>query len=51
MFKITEKKILNQNVTLMKIHAPLVAKKAKAGQFIILRVNDEGENSFNDSFL
>ena len=43
MFKITEKKILNQNVTLMKIHAPLVAKKAKAGQFIILRVNDEGE--------
>ena len=43
MFKITEKKVLNQNVTLMKIHAPLVAKKAKAGQFIILRVNDEGE--------
>ncbi len=43
MFKITEKKVLNPNVTLMKIHAPLVAKKAKAGQFIILRVNEEGE--------
>lgn len=43
MFKITEKKVLNPNVTLMKIYAPLVAKKAKAGQFIILRVNEEGE--------
>lgn len=43
MFKITEKKVLNPNVTLMKINAPLVAKKAKAGQFIILRVNEEGE--------
>lgn len=43
MFKIAYKKSLNENVTMMKIFAPLVAKKAKPGQFIILRVNDEGE--------
>lgn len=43
MFKIVYKKTLNENVTMMKIFAPLVAKKAKPGQFIILRVNDEGE--------
>ncbi len=43
MFKIVYKKLLNENVTMMKIFAPLVAKKAKPGQFIILRVNDEGE--------
>lgn len=43
MFKIVNKKILNSNVTEMDILAPLVADKAKPGQFIILRVNDEGE--------
>ncbi|MBQ6907151.1 MAG: sulfide/dihydroorotate dehydrogenase-like FAD/NAD-binding protein [Clostridia bacterium] len=43
MYKIVEKKILNPTVTLMKIYAPLVAKKAEPGQFIILRVYEEGE--------
>ena len=35
MFKIVRKKELNSAVTLMEIEAPFVAKKAKAGQFII----------------
>ncbi|MBQ9513945.1 MAG: sulfide/dihydroorotate dehydrogenase-like FAD/NAD-binding protein [Clostridia bacterium] len=43
MYKILSKKILNPTVTQMEIEAPLVAKKAKAGQFIILRVNENGE--------
>lgn len=43
MYQITEKKILNPTVIKMNIHAPLVAKKAQAGQFIILRVDEEGE--------
>ncbi|MBQ3181142.1 MAG: sulfide/dihydroorotate dehydrogenase-like FAD/NAD-binding protein [Clostridia bacterium] len=43
MFKIIEKKELNPTVTLMKIKAPLVAKKAEPGQFIILRVDKYGE--------
>lgn len=43
MFKIIKKKELNPTVTLMEIDAPMVAKKAEPGQFIILRVDDEGE--------
>ena len=43
MYQIVHKKVLKPTVTLMEIHAPLVAKKAKPGQFIILRVNEEGE--------
>ncbi len=43
MYKIVKKKSLNPYVTLMEIDAPLVAKKAEPGQFIILRVDDEGE--------
>lgn len=43
MFKIVEKKELNPTVTLMKIKAPLVAKKAQPGQFVILRVDEAGE--------
>ncbi len=43
MYKIVEKKVLNQFVTQMKIEAPMVANKAKAGQFIILRVDENGE--------
>ena len=43
MYEIVEKKIMSDNVKLMKIKAPLVAKKAKAGQFIILRIDEEGE--------
>ena len=43
MYKIVAKRKLNSTVTMMDIYAPLVAKKAQAGQFIILRVNDDGE--------
>ena len=43
MYKIVNKKSLNPTVTMMDIEAPLVAKKALAGQFIILRVDEEGE--------
>ena len=43
MYSIVNKKILNPTVVMMDIEAPLVAKKAQAGQFIILRVDSEGE--------
>lgn len=43
MYKILRKQKLNTTVTLMEIDAPYVARKAQAGQFIILRVDAEGE--------
>ncbi len=43
MYKIIRKKELNPTVTLMDIDAPLIAKKAEPGQFIILRVDECGE--------
>lgn len=43
MYKIVTKKCLNPTVTQMEIEAPLVAAKAQPGQFIILRVDEEGE--------
>ena len=43
MYRIVQKKNLNPTVTLMEIEAPLVAKKAEPGQFIILRVDAAGE--------
>lgn len=43
MYRIVQKKKLNPTVTQMMIEAPLVAKKARPGQFIILRVDAEGE--------
>lgn len=43
MYKIVSKKVLNPTVTQMEIYAPLVAKKAKPGQFIILRTDSDGE--------
>ena len=43
MYRIVRKKALNPTVTQMEIEAPLVAKKAKPGQFIILRVDEDGE--------
>ena len=43
MYRIVRKKVLNPTVTQMEIEAPLVARKAKPGQFIILRVDGEGE--------
>ena len=43
MFKIVNKRSLNKTVTMMDIEAPLVARKAEPGQFIILRVDEDGE--------
>ena len=43
MYEIVYKKVLNPYVTLMDIYAPFVARKAEAGQFIILRTDSEGE--------
>ena len=43
MYRIASKKELNPTVTQMEIEAPLVARKALPGQFIILRVDEEGE--------
>lgn len=43
MYRIVDKKILNPTVIQLMIEAPLVARKAKPGQFIILRVDEDGE--------
>ena len=43
MYKILKKRELNPTVTLMEVDAPFVARKAEPGQFIILRVDEEGE--------
>lgn len=43
MYQIIEKKVLNPEVTLFRVAAPLIAKKAKPGQFIILRIEEGGE--------
>ena len=43
MYKILKKQKLNPTVTLMEIEAPMVARKAQPGQFIILRVDEDGE--------
>ena len=43
MFPIVKKRVLNETVTLMEILAPLVARKALPGQFIIFRIDEEGE--------
>ncbi len=43
MFKILEKRNLNSAVTLMVLDAPLIAKKVKAGQFVIVKIDEVGE--------
>ena len=43
MYKIVAKQVLNPTVVRMEIQAPYVAKKAQAGQFVILRVDNRGE--------
>ena len=43
MYKIVTRRELNPTVTFMSVEAPLVAKKARPGQFIILRVDEDGE--------
>ena len=42
-YRIVEKKDLNPQIFLMEVEAPLVAKKAEPGQFIILRIDEQGE--------
>lgn len=43
MYKVVRRRPLRPTVTMIDVEAPLVAAKAKAGQFIILRVDEEGE--------
>lgn len=43
MYRIVKKRVLNPSVVLMEIEAPLVARKAEPGQFIILRIDEFGE--------
>ncbi len=43
MHKIVKKKKIAENTNLFEIHAPLVAKKARPGQFVILRIDEKGE--------
>ena len=43
MYRIVKKRVLNETVTLMEVEAPLVARKAMPGQFIIFRIDEEGE--------
>ncbi len=43
MFQIIQKRELNESVTLLEVDAPFIAKKAQAGQFILFRVDEDGE--------
>ncbi len=43
MFKILNKRQLAENIKLLEFEAPLIAKKAKPGQFVVLRINETGE--------
>ncbi|MFH0811544.1 MAG: sulfide/dihydroorotate dehydrogenase-like FAD/NAD-binding protein [Pseudomonadota bacterium] len=43
MFKIVEKKILGPQVKLFRLEAPDISKKAKSGQFVIVKINEQGE--------
>lgn len=43
MYKIVRKEVLNPTIALLEIEAPFVAKKAQPGQFIILRIDEQGE--------
>ena len=43
MFKIVNKQVLNPTVTRIDVYAPFVAKKAEAGQFVIIRATEDGE--------
>lgn len=42
-YQIVHKKVLTPEISQISVHAPLIAAKAKAGQFIILRVDENGE--------
>ena len=43
MYKILRKEVFSETVKLMVLEAPLVAHKAKAGQFVIVRIDETGE--------
>ena len=43
MFKIVRKEELNPSVSLIEVEAPYIARKAEPGQFIILRIDEQGE--------
>ncbi|HEX2947736.1 MAG TPA: sulfide/dihydroorotate dehydrogenase-like FAD/NAD-binding protein [Clostridia bacterium] len=43
MFKIIRKEVLNPTVKLLEVEAPYIARKAEPGQFVMLRINEEGE--------
>lgn len=43
MYQIMKKRKLHDTVSLMEVHAPAIAKKARPGQFIILRIDEDGE--------
>lgn len=43
MFEIIKKELLNETITKIEVYAPYIAKSAKPGQFVILRVNETGE--------
>lgn len=43
MYKITKKEKLVENIDGFQVEAPLIAKKAKAGQFVVIRIKEEGE--------
>ena len=43
MYPIVRKQELNETTTLMEVKAPMVAAKARPGQFIIFRIDEEGE--------
>ncbi len=43
MFKVTRKEVLNPTVKLLEVEAPYIARKAEPGQFVMIRINEEGE--------
>ncbi len=43
MYEIKNKEVLSENVVRLDIYAPRIAKKAKPGQFIMFRIDEEGE--------
>jgi ferredoxin--NADP+ reductase len=43
MFKIIRKEVLNPTVKLLEVEAPYIARKAEPGQFVMIRINEEGE--------
>ena len=45
MYKIVHRRDLNPTVTQMEIEAPLVARHAQAGQFVIFRLDEQGERT------